>query len=58
MKDFVTFEIAQKLNEKGFPSSECDEGYITEEYDVYNIGDRMETYMIPVDLPYIHESSF
>ena len=53
MEDFVTFEIARKLKEKGFPQNMCDDGYIIEEYDGYNIGDRSEIFVIPDCLPYI-----
>ena len=53
MGDFVTFDMAKKLKEKGFPQNMCNDGYITEEDDGYNIGDREGILFIPDCLPYI-----
>lgn len=53
MSEFVTFEIAKKLKEKGFPQHMCDDGYITEEDDKYDIGDKEMIWFIPDYLPYI-----
>lgn len=51
--DFVSFEIANKLKEKGFPQHMCDDGYITEEDEKYDIGDKEMIWLIPDYLPYI-----
>lgn len=53
MNEFVTFEIAKKLKEKGFPQHMCDDGYITEEDEKYDIGDKEMIWLIPDYLPYI-----
>ena len=47
--DFVPFELAIKLKEKGFPQHITDEAYITDNYgeDEYNIGDRLPIPLIP-----------
>ena len=49
MEDFVTFEIAKKLKEKGFPQHITDEAYIVSNYgeDEYDIGDRLPIPLIP-----------
>ena len=49
-EDFVTYEIAVKLKEKGFPQHICDDAYITEnEYDddKYLVGERWGIPFIP-----------
>ena len=54
--DFVTFELAKKLKEKGYPQHQCDYEYITEddEYEEhYVIGDREYIPFIPDYLPTI-----
>lgn len=53
MNEFVPFEIAKKLKEKGFPQHMCDDGYITEEDEKYDIGDKEMIWLIPDYLPYI-----
>lgn len=55
MSDFVTFEIAKKLKEKGYPQNMCDDGYIIENdnYGYFDIGDRESIWMIPNYLSYI-----
>lgn len=47
--DFITYELAVKLKEKGFPQHITDEAYITDNYgeDEYNIGDRLPIPLIP-----------
>lgn len=61
MEDFVTFEIAIKLKEKGFPQNISVEGYITEDaYENYYIGYRNIIEFIPdyvtyIAAPTIHE---
>ena len=35
--EFITFEIAKKLKEKGFPQHECDYGYIEKDDKTYRI---------------------
>ena len=48
-EDFVPFELAVKLEEKGFPQHITDEAYITDNYgeDEYDIGDRLPISLIP-----------
>ena len=48
-EDFVTYELAVKLKEKGFPQHITDEAYITDNYgeDEYNIGGRLPIPLIP-----------
>lgn len=53
MEDFVTFELAKKLKEKGFPQHMCEDGYIVEEDERYDIGDKEMIWVIPDYLPYI-----
>lgn len=53
MEDFVTFELANKLKEKGFPQHICEDGYIVEEDERYDIGDKEMIWAIPDYLPYI-----
>lgn len=63
MEDFVTYEIAKKLKEKGFPQHVCDDAYITEnEYDddKYLVGERwgiqfIPDYCIEVSAPHISQ---
>ena len=47
--EIVSFEIAKKLKEKGFPQHITDEAYIIENYgeDEYDIGDRLPIPLIP-----------
>lgn len=47
--DFVPFELAVKLKEKGYPQHITDEAYITDNYgeDEYDIGDRLSIPLIP-----------
>jgi hypothetical protein len=50
MEDFVTYEIAVKLEDKGFPQHICDNAYITDnEYDndKYLVGERWCIPFIP-----------
>ena len=49
MEDFVPFELAKKLKEKGFPQHITDDAYIVDNYgeDEYNIGDRLPIPLIP-----------
>lgn len=50
MEDFVTYDLAVKLKEKGFPQHICDDAYITEnEYDddKYLVGERWGIPFIP-----------
>lgn len=53
MSEFVTFKISKKLKEKGYPQHICDDGYITEKDDKYDIGDKEMIWIIPDYLPYI-----
>lgn len=53
MSEFVNFNIGKKLKEKGFPQHMCDDGYITEEDEKYDIGDKEMIWLIPDYLPYI-----
>lgn len=53
MSEFVNFKMSMKLKEKGFPQHMCDDGYITEEDDKYDIGDKEMIWLIPDYLPYI-----
>lgn len=53
MSEFVNYKMAMKLKEKGFPQHMCDDGYITEEDDKYDIGDKEMIWLIPDYLPYI-----
>lgn len=48
-EDFVPFEIAKKLKEKGFPQHITDEAYIVDNYgeDECDIGDRLPIPLIP-----------
>ena len=47
--EIVSFEIAQKLKEKGFPQHLTEDAYITDNYgeDEYEIGDRLPIPLIP-----------
>ena len=49
MEDFVTFEIAKKLKEVGFPQHITDEAHIVDNYgeDEYDMGDLMPIQLIP-----------
>ena len=49
MEDFVPFEIAKKLKEKGFPQHITDEAYIVDNYgeDECDIGDRLPIPLVP-----------
>jgi hypothetical protein len=49
MEDFVQFEIAKKLKEKGFPQHITEDAYIIDNYgeDEYEIGDRLPIPLIP-----------
>lgn len=49
MEDFVTFEIARELKEKGFPQHITEDAYIIDNYgeDEYQIGDRLPIPLIP-----------
>ena len=49
MEDFVPFEIAKKLKEKGFPQHITEDAYIIDNYgeDEYQIGDRLPIPLIP-----------
>lgn len=49
MEDFVPFEIAKKLKEKGFPQHITDEAYIIDNYgeEEYDIGDRLPVPLVP-----------
>lgn len=53
MSEFVTFKLSKKLKEKGYPQHICDDGYITEKDDKYDIGDKEMIWIIPDYLPYI-----
>lgn len=56
MIDFVPFELAVKLNEKGYPQHICEHAYITrddEENESYVLGDREYIPFIPDYLPTI-----
>lgn len=53
MSEFVNFKMSMKLKEKGFPQHMCDDGYITEEDEKYDIGDKEMIWLIPDYLPYI-----
>ena len=48
-EDFVTYELAVKLKEKGYPQHITDDAYITDNYgeDEYDIGDRLPIPLIP-----------
>jgi hypothetical protein len=47
--DFVSYDIAKKLKEKGFPQHITDEAYIVDNYgeDECDIGDRLPIPLIP-----------
>ena len=49
MEDFVPYELAVKLKEKGFPQHITDEAYIVDNYgeDACDIGDRLPIPLIP-----------
>ena len=49
MSEIVSYEIAQKLKEKGYPQHITDEAYIVDNYgeDECNIGDRLPIPLIP-----------
>lgn len=49
MEDFVPFEIAKKLKEKGFPQHITEDAYIIDNYgeNEYQIGDRLPIPLIP-----------
>ena len=49
MEDFVPFEIAKKLKEKGFPQHIAEDAYIIDNYgeEEYQIGDRLPIPLIP-----------
>lgn len=53
MEDFVTFKIAKKLREKGFPQHWSNDYYIEEnEYeDNFEVGSHYDGYFIPEHLP-------
>ena len=48
-EDFVPFELAKKLNEKGYPQHIADDAYIVDNYgeEDYQIGDRLPIPLIP-----------
>ena len=53
MSDFVSFELAKRIKEKGFPQDTCDYGYITKDnLGWYDVGDR-EFIMYIQDMEYI-----
>lgn len=47
--EFVSFDLAKKLKEKGYPQHIADDAYIIENYgeDEYNIGDILPIPIIP-----------
>ena len=49
MEDFVSFEIAKKLKEKGYPQHIAEDAYIIDNYgeEKYNIGDRLPIQYVP-----------
>lgn len=56
MEDFVSFELAKKLEEKGFPQHWSDDDYITEneEYEChFEVGTHYNRCFIPEHLPTI-----
>ena len=48
-EDFVTYELAKKLKEKGYPQHIADFAYIVDNYgeDECNIGDRLPISLVP-----------
>jgi hypothetical protein len=48
-EDFVPFELAVKLKEKGYPQHIAEDAYIVDNYgeDEYEIGDRLPIPLIP-----------
>lgn len=55
MSDFVSFELAKRIKEKGFPQHWSDDAYIVEnEYDDnFEVGSRYDRCFIPEHLPTI-----
>lgn len=55
MEDFVTYKLAKKLKEKGYPQHWSDDDYIVEnEYDDnFEVGSRYDRCFIPEHLPTI-----
>lgn len=49
MEDFVTFELAKKLKEKGYPQHITDDAYIVDNYgeEECDIGDRLPIPLVP-----------
>lgn len=49
MEDFVSFKIAKKLKEKGYPQYITEDAYIIDNYgeNEYQIGDRLPIHLIP-----------
>lgn len=49
MEDFVSFKIAKKLKEKGYPQHITEDAYIIDNYgeNEYQIGDRLPIHLIP-----------
>ena len=47
--EFVSFELAKKLKEKGYPQHIADDAYILDNYgeDEYNIGERLPIPLVP-----------
>lgn len=48
-EDFIPFELAKKLKEKGYPQHIADDAYIVDNYgeEDYQIGDRLPIPLIP-----------
>ena len=48
-EDFVNYEVAKKLKEKGYPQHIADDAYIVDNYgeEDYQIGDRLPIPLIP-----------
>ena len=48
-EDFVPYELAKKLKEKGYPQHIADDAYIVDNYgeDKYDIGERLPIPLIP-----------
>lgn len=53
--EFIPFEIAKKLKEKGYPQHIADEAYIIDNYeeDDYGIGERLPIELIPDYMNYV-----
>ena len=49
MEDFVTFEVAKKLEEKGYPQHIAEDAYIVENYgdDECSVGERLPIPLVP-----------